>query len=146
MRAGPSTDASPSHRSSSECSPIAAATREAARFIAVHADADIALGDVADHVGYSPFHLARSFERELGVPQASSSLPSASSSPSDFSSKATTGSLTSVPRWAMAPSVPSPAALRPRSARPRPSFVACLSRWSHLRHRSPKLAGFPQAG
>ncbi|GDY28447.1 helix-turn-helix domain-containing protein [Gandjariella thermophila] len=41
---------------------------EAARFLADHTDQPITLGDVADHVGYSPFHLARSFERRLGVP------------------------------------------------------------------------------
>ncbi|MBB5154906.1 helix-turn-helix domain-containing protein [Saccharopolyspora phatthalungensis] len=41
---------------------------EAARFIAAHADERIRLADVADHVGYSPFHLARSFERRLGLP------------------------------------------------------------------------------
>ena len=41
---------------------------EAARFLATHAEEPIALGDVADHVGYSPFHLARRFERQIGVP------------------------------------------------------------------------------
>ncbi|MCI2419363.1 AraC family transcriptional regulator [Saccharopolyspora sp. K220] len=41
---------------------------EAARFIAARAEERIKLADVADHVGYSPFHLARSFERQLGVP------------------------------------------------------------------------------
>ncbi len=41
---------------------------EAARFLATHADQQITLHDVADHVSYSPFHLARSFEREIGVP------------------------------------------------------------------------------
>jgi AraC-like DNA-binding protein len=40
---------------------------EAARFIAAHACEPIVLADVADHVGYSPFYLARSFERHLGV-------------------------------------------------------------------------------
>lgn len=40
----------------------------AARFMSTRADEPIALGDVADHVGYSPFHLARTFERELGMP------------------------------------------------------------------------------
>lgn len=43
-------------------------TVEAARFLVRHAAEPITLGDVADHVGYSPFHLARSFERHLGVP------------------------------------------------------------------------------
>lgn len=41
---------------------------EAARFLATHADQQITLHDVADHVSYSPFHLARSFERVIGVP------------------------------------------------------------------------------
>lgn len=41
---------------------------EAARFLAAHADQRITLHDVADHVSYSPFHLARSFERVIGVP------------------------------------------------------------------------------
>ncbi|PRZ29506.1 AraC-like DNA-binding protein [Antricoccus suffuscus] len=41
---------------------------EAARFLAMHADQQITLHDVADHVSYSPFHLARSFERVIGVP------------------------------------------------------------------------------
>lgn len=41
---------------------------EAARFLASRADEPIVLGDVADHVGYSPFHLARAFERQLGMP------------------------------------------------------------------------------
>lgn len=40
----------------------------AARFLAEHAQESIALTDVADHVGYSPFHLARAFERHVGVP------------------------------------------------------------------------------
>ncbi|GAB3583850.1 hypothetical protein GCM10027445_59130 [Amycolatopsis endophytica] len=40
----------------------------AARFISTRAQEPIGLGDVADHVGYSPFHLARTFERELGLP------------------------------------------------------------------------------
>lgn len=39
----------------------------AARFLAEHAHEPIVLGDVADHVGYSPFHLARVFEQHLGV-------------------------------------------------------------------------------
>ncbi|RJQ85077.1 helix-turn-helix transcriptional regulator [Amycolatopsis panacis] len=33
--------------------------REAARFPAAGPAAPMRLGDVADHVGYSPFHLAR---------------------------------------------------------------------------------------
>lgn len=41
---------------------------EAARFLAAHASERVMLADVADHVGYSPFHLARSFEKQLGVP------------------------------------------------------------------------------
>jgi AraC family transcriptional regulator len=41
---------------------------EAARFLSTHAHEPIVLGDVADHVGYSPFHLARAFERQLGIP------------------------------------------------------------------------------
>lgn len=41
---------------------------EAARFIAGHAGEPITLADVADHVGYSPFHLARAFERAHGQP------------------------------------------------------------------------------
>jgi len=41
---------------------------EAARFLASHADEPVRLDELADHVGYSPFHLARSFERHLGVP------------------------------------------------------------------------------
>ncbi len=40
----------------------------AARFIAAHVGERIGLADVADHVSYSPFHLARSFERHVGVP------------------------------------------------------------------------------
>ena len=41
---------------------------KAARFITEHAPERIVLADVADHVGYSPFHLARLFERHVGVP------------------------------------------------------------------------------
>lgn len=41
---------------------------EAARFLAGHAAEPVAVSDAADHVGYSPFHLARSFEQHLGVP------------------------------------------------------------------------------
>ncbi len=40
----------------------------AARFITAHAAAPLRLGDVADHVGYSPYHLARTFERAIGQP------------------------------------------------------------------------------
>lgn len=40
----------------------------AASFLADHATDPVRLGDVADHVGYSPFHLARSFERHVGMP------------------------------------------------------------------------------
>ncbi|NKQ57876.1 helix-turn-helix transcriptional regulator [Amycolatopsis sp. K13G38] len=41
---------------------------EAARFLARRCGERITLRDVADHVGYSPYHLARSFERQLGQP------------------------------------------------------------------------------
>jgi AraC-like DNA-binding protein len=41
---------------------------KAARFIAEHAPERIVLADVADPVGYSTFHLARLFERHVGVP------------------------------------------------------------------------------
>ncbi|MTD55034.1 helix-turn-helix transcriptional regulator [Amycolatopsis pithecellobii] len=41
---------------------------DAARFIAGHCGERITLCDVADHVGYSPFHLSRAFERQLGRP------------------------------------------------------------------------------
>lgn len=40
----------------------------AATFLAEHASDPVRLSDVADHVGYSSFHLARSFEREVGLP------------------------------------------------------------------------------
>lgn len=40
----------------------------AARFLAEHVHEPIALADVADHVGYSPFHLTRVFEQHLGQP------------------------------------------------------------------------------
>jgi len=40
----------------------------AARFLTDHLAEPIGLGDVADHVGYSPFHLARCFERHIGMP------------------------------------------------------------------------------
>lgn len=40
----------------------------AARFISEQAREPIGLGDVADHVGYSTFHLARTFERDMGLP------------------------------------------------------------------------------
>ncbi|QWF77212.1 helix-turn-helix transcriptional regulator [Amycolatopsis sp. CA-230715] len=39
----------------------------AAVFLHAHSGEPIRLGDVADHVGYSPFHLARAFTRELGT-------------------------------------------------------------------------------
>lgn len=45
-----------------------AAVLEAARFLAAHAGEALSLGDVADHVAYSPFHLARAFERRIGIP------------------------------------------------------------------------------
>lgn len=45
-----------------------ASVGEAARFIAAHAAERVRLEDVADHVGYSPFHLARSFQAAVGVP------------------------------------------------------------------------------
>ncbi|HLH99695.1 MAG TPA: AraC family transcriptional regulator [Acidimicrobiales bacterium] len=45
-----------------------AAVLEAARWLAAHASERVRLGDVADHVSYSPFHLARCFERQLGAP------------------------------------------------------------------------------
>jgi AraC family transcriptional regulator len=41
---------------------------EAARFIVARSDQELSLADVADHVAYSPFHLARAFERQLGIP------------------------------------------------------------------------------
>ncbi|TNC20798.1 helix-turn-helix transcriptional regulator [Amycolatopsis alkalitolerans] len=41
---------------------------EAARFLARHCEDPITLCDVADHVGYSPFHLSRAFERQVGQP------------------------------------------------------------------------------
>jgi len=41
---------------------------EAARFLTANADRRITLHDVADHVSYSPFHLARLFQRQVGVP------------------------------------------------------------------------------
>ncbi|MBB4688396.1 helix-turn-helix transcriptional regulator [Amycolatopsis jiangsuensis] len=44
------------------------AVLEAARFLAAGATTELRLGDVADHVGYSPFHLARAFERQVGMP------------------------------------------------------------------------------
>lgn len=44
------------------------AVADAARFLAARAAEPITLADVADHVGYSPFHLARTFERHLGMP------------------------------------------------------------------------------
>lgn len=44
------------------------AVLEAARFLASGCAQALTLDDVADHVGYSPFHLARAFERQLGIP------------------------------------------------------------------------------
>ncbi|HWD07150.1 MAG TPA: helix-turn-helix transcriptional regulator [Amycolatopsis sp.] len=44
------------------------AVLEAARFLAAERTQRLTLGDVADHVRYSPFHLARAFEREIGLP------------------------------------------------------------------------------
>jgi AraC-like DNA-binding protein len=41
---------------------------DAARFLAAHSGEPIVLADLADHVGYSPYHLARAFERHLGQP------------------------------------------------------------------------------
>lgn len=40
---------------------------EAARFLVAHASERLSLADLADHVSYSPYHLARAFERELGL-------------------------------------------------------------------------------
>lgn len=48
--------------------PLDAAVLEAARFLAAHYAEELRLGDVADHVGYSPFHLARAFEAGVGTP------------------------------------------------------------------------------
>ncbi|GAA1951533.1 helix-turn-helix transcriptional regulator [Amycolatopsis minnesotensis] len=42
----------------------------AAVFLHAHACDPIRLGDVADHVGYSPFHLTRAFTREIGTSPA----------------------------------------------------------------------------
>ncbi|HEY8456936.1 MAG TPA: helix-turn-helix transcriptional regulator [Actinopolymorphaceae bacterium] len=39
----------------------------AARFLREHSSQRIKLCDVADHVGYSPFHLARVFEQHMGT-------------------------------------------------------------------------------
>lgn len=44
------------------------AVLEAARFIAGRCGEPITLCDVAEHVGYSPFHLSRAFDRYLGQP------------------------------------------------------------------------------
>ncbi|GAA3583153.1 hypothetical protein GCM10022222_79900 [Amycolatopsis ultiminotia] len=44
------------------------AVLEAARFLAGGRTLALTLDDVADHVGYSPFHLARAFERQIGMP------------------------------------------------------------------------------
>jgi len=40
----------------------------AARFLVEHSDEPVTLHDLADHVGYSPFHVARSFEKFVGMP------------------------------------------------------------------------------
>lgn len=40
----------------------------AARFMVSHAAEPISLRDIADAVGYSPFHFARQFERQVGIP------------------------------------------------------------------------------
>ncbi|MEV8610954.1 helix-turn-helix transcriptional regulator [Amycolatopsis sp. NPDC051373] len=44
------------------------AVLEAARFLAAERMRQLTLEDVADHVRYSPFHLARAFERQVGLP------------------------------------------------------------------------------
>ncbi len=41
---------------------------EAARFLSTRVGERLKLADVADHVGYSPFHLARAFEARVGIP------------------------------------------------------------------------------
>ncbi|WP_020658622.1 helix-turn-helix transcriptional regulator [Amycolatopsis benzoatilytica] len=41
---------------------------EAVRFLTAERSRPITLEDVADHVAYSPFHLARAFERQVGLP------------------------------------------------------------------------------
>jgi AraC-like DNA-binding protein len=46
---------------------LESAVVEAARFLSEHVSDPVGLGDVADHVGYSPFHLARAFERRMGI-------------------------------------------------------------------------------
>jgi AraC-like DNA-binding protein len=40
----------------------------AARFITSNAGGPLSLADIADHVSYSPFHLARRFESYIGIP------------------------------------------------------------------------------
>lgn len=44
------------------------AVLEAARFLTAGRTRQLTLEDLADHVRYSPFHLARAFEREIGLP------------------------------------------------------------------------------
>lgn len=48
--------------------PLEAAVVEAARFLHGRAGEPLRLGDVADHVGHSPFHRARAFEQQVGMP------------------------------------------------------------------------------
>jgi len=43
------------------------AVLEAARFLAANAERRVLLGDVADHVAYSPWHLAHAFRDDLGL-------------------------------------------------------------------------------
>jgi len=40
---------------------------EAARFLVANAERRVLLGDVADHVAYSPWHLAHAFRQDLGL-------------------------------------------------------------------------------
>ena len=47
---------------------IDGAALSAAQFLGAKASDPISLGDVADHVGYSPSHLVRLFESVVGVP------------------------------------------------------------------------------
>lgn len=44
------------------------AVLEAARFLTAERTQRLTLEDVAEHVRYSPFHLARAFERQIGLP------------------------------------------------------------------------------
>ncbi len=46
----------------------AAAMAEAASFLVGRVGKEVRLGDVADHVGYSPFYLAHCFTHHLGMP------------------------------------------------------------------------------